>query len=344
MTIPPMSVVPGMSVQDKQAALASEKRRRRRESHNAVERRRRDNINEKISELATLIPECMLDVPVAGKPADGKDGGAVVGVNGKSGGEGTPTEDAPQSPLDMWMPKKEDGAVGAPGTSPQSASEAGDQNQQSGKGINASSEGGVVKANKGMILRKSVEYIRYLQQLVTAQGARNRELELELKQYRDGVSPVNSTNKDDEMGISGIDMMGMGVVMMHNEAYMNGNGNAAHGHGGNVNGDGYGALFGLPSMPEGEGEEGGGGSAEGENGMDVEGMSLSPEGEREEESMSGEEREREGERERQRERDRGRTRGRDAGLKGKPPGRIAKKLKEESTNGNGNVREDMMVM
>jgi hypothetical protein len=46
---------------NKQAILANEKRRRRRESHNAVERRRRDNINEKISELATLIPECMLD-------------------------------------------------------------------------------------------------------------------------------------------------------------------------------------------------------------------------------------------------------------------------------------------
>jgi hypothetical protein len=45
----------------KQALLANEKRRRRRESHNAVERRRRDNINEKISELATLIPDCMLD-------------------------------------------------------------------------------------------------------------------------------------------------------------------------------------------------------------------------------------------------------------------------------------------
>jgi hypothetical protein len=43
------------------ALIANEKRRRRRESHNAVERRRRDNINEKITELATLIPECMLD-------------------------------------------------------------------------------------------------------------------------------------------------------------------------------------------------------------------------------------------------------------------------------------------
>ncbi len=43
------------------ALIANEKRRRRRESHNAVERRRRDNINEKITELATLIPECILD-------------------------------------------------------------------------------------------------------------------------------------------------------------------------------------------------------------------------------------------------------------------------------------------
>ena len=41
-------------VGDKRALLANEKRRRR-ESHNAVERRRRDNIDEKISELAALI-------------------------------------------------------------------------------------------------------------------------------------------------------------------------------------------------------------------------------------------------------------------------------------------------
>ena len=55
-------------------------------------------------------------------------------------------------------------------------------------GAGAGGEGsGVVKANKGMILRKSVEYIRYLQQLVTAQGARNRELEGELRKYRGDV-------------------------------------------------------------------------------------------------------------------------------------------------------------
>lgn len=34
-----------------------EKKRQRRESHNAVERRRRENINERIHELATLLPD-----------------------------------------------------------------------------------------------------------------------------------------------------------------------------------------------------------------------------------------------------------------------------------------------
>lgn len=37
------------------------KRRRRRESHNLVERRRRDNINERIHELATLVPQHRLE-------------------------------------------------------------------------------------------------------------------------------------------------------------------------------------------------------------------------------------------------------------------------------------------
>ncbi|CAO3581524.1 unnamed protein product [Absidia cylindrospora] len=38
-----------------------EKRRRRRESHNAVERRRRENINDRIHELGCLLPESMLE-------------------------------------------------------------------------------------------------------------------------------------------------------------------------------------------------------------------------------------------------------------------------------------------
>ena len=42
--------------------VINEKRRKRRESHNAVERRRRDHINEKIAELSSLLPEYAQDV------------------------------------------------------------------------------------------------------------------------------------------------------------------------------------------------------------------------------------------------------------------------------------------
>ncbi|KAJ3285720.1 hypothetical protein HDU76_008098, partial [Blyttiomyces sp. JEL0837] len=52
-----MSVTDDAELDPKQAELLNEKRRRRRESHNAVERRRRDNINEKIQELHSLLPE-----------------------------------------------------------------------------------------------------------------------------------------------------------------------------------------------------------------------------------------------------------------------------------------------
>ncbi|KAL1917875.1 uncharacterized protein VTP21DRAFT_3709 [Calcarisporiella thermophila] len=53
----------------KHAQLLLEKRRHRRESHNAVERRRRDNINDRIQELATLLPENFMDPNV--KPNKG---------------------------------------------------------------------------------------------------------------------------------------------------------------------------------------------------------------------------------------------------------------------------------
>ncbi|KAL1921706.1 uncharacterized protein VTP21DRAFT_10348 [Calcarisporiella thermophila] len=85
--------------------LLYEKRRRRRETHNAVERRRRDNINEKIQELSSLLPETMID--------------------------------------------------------------------------------GSQKPNKGLILRRSVDYIRILQHQLNQQAVRNQELESRLRQYQD---------------------------------------------------------------------------------------------------------------------------------------------------------------
>ncbi|CDH59703.1 hypothetical protein RO3G_16070 [Lichtheimia corymbifera JMRC:FSU:9682] len=48
-------------VQQRNLQEMFEKRRRRRESHNAVERRRRDNINEKIQELGSLLPDHLID-------------------------------------------------------------------------------------------------------------------------------------------------------------------------------------------------------------------------------------------------------------------------------------------
>ncbi|KAJ1865412.1 Cell morphogenesis protein PAG1, partial [Coemansia sp. RSA 486] len=84
-------------VGQKSEVLNYEKRRRRRESHNAVERRRRDNINDRIQELYTLLPEAMIDANT--------------------------------------------------------------------------------KPNKGIILKKSVEYIRHLQQALQSQGVRIHELE-----------------------------------------------------------------------------------------------------------------------------------------------------------------------
>ncbi|KAI9189937.1 hypothetical protein H9P43_001370 [Blastocladiella emersonii ATCC 22665] len=42
---------------NKNLQMMFEKRRKRRESHNAVERRRRDNINERIGEIALMLPE-----------------------------------------------------------------------------------------------------------------------------------------------------------------------------------------------------------------------------------------------------------------------------------------------
>ncbi|KAF9511258.1 hypothetical protein BS47DRAFT_1395261 [Hydnum rufescens UP504] len=162
----------------KQAALLNEKRRRRRESHNAVERRRRDNINEKITELSTLIPDCLL-VDQAGGPTGGSS--TIAPFSSEFGGE--LNGDGPQA-------------------LPAAGSGSGNQDEEGSLG------GAALKANKGIILRKSVDYIRfasnvsgvsnlvtligaprYLQQLVRAQSTRNRELEEELQHYRSRSSP-----------------------------------------------------------------------------------------------------------------------------------------------------------
>lgn len=122
------------------AALLNEKRRRRRESHNAVERRRRDNINEKISELATLIPDCLL-IDANGNPTGGSSGATNINA-GSSPAAGTGNGDESKPLVDG----SENLALLAGSGDDDGASSAANQ--------------AAMKANKGVILRKSVDYIR----------------------------------------------------------------------------------------------------------------------------------------------------------------------------------------
>jgi hypothetical protein len=118
------------------------------------------------------------------------------------------------------------------------------------------------------LLSKFFSYTRYLQQLVTAQGARNRELEQELKAYRRSSdssrspklngyppppgrstrtnshsrsSPSDTGREEDSMILyDGVDGIGVG-----------GGGGGVIEFGNYAGGDGRG---GLPSMPEGDDE------------------------------------------------------------------------------------------
>jgi Helix-loop-helix DNA-binding domain len=135
-------------MRSRQAAL-KEKRQKRRESHNAVERRRRDNINEKIQELAAIIPDEFMT------PASA--------IHGQS------------SPL---------GASPATHHAPD----------------------GTIKHNKGIILRKSVDYIRSLQDVVKESQRRAKRLEEEVKRLGGDPKSVDQdesrresmTNLEDE--------------------------------------------------------------------------------------------------------------------------------------------------
>ncbi|GAA5953689.1 hypothetical protein JCM21900_001703 [Sporobolomyces salmonicolor] len=135
----------------------SEKRRKRRESHNAVERRRRDNINDRISELALLLPETFL----AGSSSD-------------------QANDTPASPalgvgaLSLVSPPP--GVAAVLGTSPSSAPGSGYMNGAPA-GNGAGGAGAVMKPNKGVVLAKSVEYIRYLQNTLELQSQQVLELQ-----------------------------------------------------------------------------------------------------------------------------------------------------------------------
>ncbi|CED83562.1 Helix loop helix transcription factor EB [Phaffia rhodozyma] len=170
----------GIEILDK-AALLTEKRRRRRESHNAVERRRRDTINEKISELATLLPQCMLEAGAAyAHPASSvlaNLGGIKFSMDLTVSVPGPTPEDIEEEEEDesasVVVIKGKKGAKATTKKKKKKSGGAGGNNAYGADG----------KPNKGIVLKKSVDYIRYLHQIIQAQSRRTSELEVALSSF-----------------------------------------------------------------------------------------------------------------------------------------------------------------
>ncbi|GAA5824722.1 hypothetical protein JCM11251_005314 [Rhodosporidiobolus azoricus] len=167
----------------------SEKRRKRRESHNLVERRRRDNINDRISELACLLPDSFLAGNGPPPPPSSLSAGAGAGASaGAAGLGGTGTEEPASPPigtLSLMSPKIGAGAV--LGTSPQSGPSAGGMDAAA-----TAAAAAAAKPNKGVVLAKSVEYIRYLLSLVDLQSQQSAELQRQNAALRAAVSAAQS--------------------------------------------------------------------------------------------------------------------------------------------------------
>ena len=202
-----------------------------------------------------------MTMPVSLSAASGEDllfGGTVTtsgspgGADKKEGSGSAEPEDGPIAPNSPSTPTTTTTTTGA------SAANGGP-----GNGVDA---GSVVKANKGMILRKSVEYIRYLQQLVSAQASRNRDLEQQLLVFRGGDGPV-SADGEGEMKlhdeVDGFGLLGAagagGGVGVGGGSSANGNGHGANGANGTTQTNGRprrGSIrksfhgFDLPSVGE----------------------------------------------------------------------------------------------
>lgn len=80
-----------------------------------------------------------------------------------------------------------------------------------------------IKANKGVILRNSVEYIKNLVQLVQVQRTRNQQLESEVAQYRNRFGNIMG-------GAGNVTMNGVGPLSMNGGNGMSPSGMQSSGH------------------------------------------------------------------------------------------------------------------
>ncbi|GJN93217.1 hypothetical protein Rhopal_006264-T1 [Rhodotorula paludigena] len=177
----------------------SEKRRKRRESHNAVERRRRDNINDRIAELATLLPEAFISAPGTVDPALALAGGlgtalgaVVEGVTAGSDSQGAEGAASPAiGTLSLMSPAPPAAAVlsGSPASAPGSGFAG-----EGGKQLSAQQQAALNKPNKGVVLAKSVDYIRFLQQIVELQQQQSTELQRQNAAMREALSSSSSSD------------------------------------------------------------------------------------------------------------------------------------------------------
>lgn len=138
----------------------SEKRKKRRESHNLVERRRRDTINERIAELASLLPESMLLDAIAHSQSGGNNSKVVK----------VPMPEGCLAKLAHGKCSVEEAALDALASAP--------ANSETLAAAQA-------RPNKGIILRKSVDYIRALQDFIEQQASHNRMLQAELMRHQE---------------------------------------------------------------------------------------------------------------------------------------------------------------
>lgn len=164
----PLAIKEG--VIEKEVNKLAERRRRRRESHNAVERRRRDHINERIAELASLLPESML----------------LDAIAASTGGGTTPHID-----LSLFTRRSTVDTLVLDGDTLTAASEE-CQNDLERKAnalapVHSSSETLALaqsKPNKGIILSKSVDYIKHLHEFCSILRTKNKEMQREIVELK----------------------------------------------------------------------------------------------------------------------------------------------------------------